>query len=107
MDGKKSNSLSGGGSDMIPGPWLIFGLCGQTMFFMRFLIQWIISEKKKKSIIPISFWYFSLGGAIILLIYSIYRKDPVFIIGQSIGFFIYCRNLFFIYREKKQQSNSL
>jgi len=61
--------------------WLIFGLFGQSFFFMRFLIQWIATEKKKQSVIPTAFWYFSLGGALLLLIYSIYRKDPVFIVG--------------------------
>jgi len=80
--------------------WLIFGLLGQAMFFMRFLIQWIASEKQKKSVIPVVFWYFSISGAVVLLIYSIYRRDPVFIIGQSVGFLIYTRNLYFIYRRR-------
>ncbi|NQT06667.1 MAG: lipid-A-disaccharide synthase N-terminal domain-containing protein [Candidatus Omnitrophica bacterium] len=83
--------------------WIIFGLCGQFLFFMRFLVQWIASEKKKKSVIPTSFWYFSLGGSLILLTYSIYRKDPVFILGQSLGFMIYARNLILIARHKEQQ----
>ena len=86
----------------MPKFWLIFGLLGQSMFFMRFLIQWIASEKQKKSVIPVIFWYFSISGAVVLLIYSIYRKDPVFIIGQSVGFLIYARNLYFIYRKRRR-----
>ncbi len=68
---------------------------------MRFLVQWLASEKAKKSVIPISFWYFSIGGALILLIYSIYRLDPVFILGQSTGLFIYLRNLILIKKYNK------
>ena len=81
--------------------WVSLGLLGQLCFFLRFFIQWIASEKKKKSTIPIAFWFFSIAGGIILLIYSIYRKDPVFILGQSMGILIYSRNLYFIYRKKK------
>ncbi|MDD5069827.1 MAG: lipid-A-disaccharide synthase N-terminal domain-containing protein [Candidatus Omnitrophica bacterium] len=80
--------------------WLIVGFLGQSLFFCRFLFQWIVSEKEKKSIIPVCFWYFSLGGGVILLIYSLYRRDPVFILGQSFGVLIYARNLYFIYRKK-------
>lgn len=80
--------------------WLILGLAGQFMFFMRFFIQWLASEKEKKSVIPVAFWYFSLGGSIILLTYAIHRKDPVFILGQSMGFLIYARNLILIARHK-------
>ena len=78
--------------------WLIFGLLGQLCFTMRFLIQWITSEKKRESVIPISFWAFSLTGSIILLIYAIYRQDPVFILGQAFGFTVYIRNLQLIYQ---------
>lgn len=81
--------------------WISLGLLGQLCFFLRFFIQWIASEKKKKSTIPIAFWFFSIAGGVILLIYSIYRKDPVFILGQSMGILIYSRNLYFIYRKKK------
>jgi len=69
---------------------------------MRFIIQWIKSEKEKKSVIPIAFWYFSLLGGTTLLSYAIYRQDPVFILGQSLGVFIYSRNLYLIYNEKKR-----
>ena len=81
--------------------WIILGLFAQFLFFMRFLVQWIVSEKKKQSTIPVSFWYFSIAGSVLLLIYSIYRKDIVFILGQSVGSFIYMRNLILIHRKEK------
>ncbi|OGK10859.1 MAG: lipid A biosynthesis protein [Candidatus Riflebacteria bacterium GWC2_50_8] len=81
--------------------WLIIGLIGQVMFSMRFILQWIASERHKKSVIPISFWYFSIAGSILLLAYSIHRQDPVFIIGQSLGCVIYFRNLVLIDRDKR------
>jgi len=81
--------------------WLAVGLLGQLLFSMRFLVQWIASEKQKKSIIPVSFWYFSIGGSFLLLAYAIKQKDPVFILGQSMGFVIYIRNLVLIDRDKR------
>ncbi|MGM0441613.1 MAG: lipid-A-disaccharide synthase N-terminal domain-containing protein [Elusimicrobiota bacterium] len=81
--------------------WLAVGFGGQVFFFLRFFVQWIISEKRGESVIPVIFWYFSLGGAALLLSYAIYRKDPVFIIGQSCGFIVYFRNLVLISRKKK------
>ena len=83
--------------------WLTIGFAGQACFFLRFLIQWIASERKKQSVIPLPFWYFSLAGGLILLAYAIYRKDPVFIAGQSTGVFIYMRNLHLISREKNEK----
>ncbi|MEM8793317.1 MAG: lipid-A-disaccharide synthase N-terminal domain-containing protein [Pseudomonadota bacterium] len=80
--------------------WICVGLGGQIMFMMRFLMQWVATEKARKSVIPISFWWLSIAGAAILLAYAIYRQDPVFILGQSLGFFIYTRNLWFIYQER-------
>lgn len=80
--------------------WLILGLFGQLCFTMRFVVQWIESERRKESIIPISFWIFSLMGSAILLTYAIYRKDPVFILGQAFGFAVYIRNLQFMIRAK-------
>jgi len=80
--------------------WLGLGLLGQFFFFLRFFSQWLVSEKRKESIIPISFWHFSILGGLLLLSYAIYRKDPVFILGQSLGIFIYSRNLYFICRKK-------
>ena len=84
--------------------WVIFGFIGQAMFTMRFFIQWIASEKRKQSVIPVSFWYFSLGGGLILLSYAIHRMDPVFILAYLPGNFIYFRNLYFVYRRKEPSS---
>lgn len=80
------------------GLWLIFGFLGQGFFSARFLVQWIYSERHKQSIVPIAFWFLSLGGSFALLAYAIHRKDPVFILGQSMGFLIYTRNLVLIRR---------
>lgn len=87
--------------------WLVFGFIGQAMFTMRFIIQWIASEKKKESVIPVSFWYFSLAGGLIVLFYAIHRMDPVFIIAYLPGNFIYLRNLYFIYKKKRIPSHSM
>lgn len=87
--------------------WVIFGILGQVIFALRFVIQWIASEKKKESYIPLLFWYLSLAGSIVLLTYSIYRKDPVFILGQSTGFVVYIRNLMLIYRKKAEDAAPL
>jgi len=81
--------------------WLILGFTGQAMFTMRFIVQWIASERKKESVIPVAFWYFSLGGGLIVLFYAIHRMDPVFILAYLPGNFIYFRNLWFIYKKKK------
>ncbi len=81
--------------------WIAIGFLGQFLFFLRFFVQWVASEKKKKSVIPLAFWYCSIGGGAILLAYAIYRKDPVFIAGQSCGVFIYARNLYLIYQNRK------
>ena len=76
--------------------WLAVGLLAQGCFFMRFFLQWLAAEKAKDSVIPLSFWYFSILGGVGLLAYSIHKKDPVFILGQSTGLFIYVRNLMLI-----------
>ena len=81
--------------------WLIIGFLGQIFFSARFILQWIYSEINKKSIIPLGFWFFSILGGITLLIYAIHRKDPVFIMGQATGLFIYARNLYFINKQHK------
>ena len=83
--------------------WLAVGLVSQVFFFLRFFVQWVVSEQKKESRIPVSFWYFSILGGVGLLLYSIYRKDPVFIAGQSMGILIYSRNLYFV--RKKSDEN--
>jgi|SRR5689334_13157914 lipid-A-disaccharide synthase-like uncharacterized protein len=80
--------------------WVVVGLSGQLLFSMRFLIQWIMSERARKSVMPVTFWYFSLAGGLVLLGYAIHRKDPVFIIGQSTGLVIYIRNLWLIHGNK-------
>ena len=84
--------------------WLVFGLAAQLCFFLRFLIQWIVSEKKKKSVIPVEFWYLSIVGGLGLLIYALQIRDIVFIFGQSGGLVIYIRNLMLVYNEKKNGS---
>jgi lipid-A-disaccharide synthase-like uncharacterized protein len=78
--------------------WLTIGLLGQALFSARFLVQWIASERLKRSVVPRAFWYFSVGGGVTLLAYAIYRRDPVFILGQGAGLFVYARNLWFIHR---------
>jgi len=82
--------------------WLIIGFAGQVCFSSRFLVQWLASERLKKSVIPNAFWYLSILGGMALLSYALYRKDPVFILGQSTGLLIYFRNLHFIRREAAQ-----
>ncbi len=82
--------------------WLIIGFAGQGLFSMRFLWQWITSERARRSVIPLAFWYFSLAGGITLFSYALYRMDPVFIVGQGAGIVIYSRNLYLIYREKQK-----
>lgn len=81
--------------------WTVVGFGGQAMFMMRFIFQWIASEKEKKSVVPEIFWVFSLGGGFILFIYAMHQGDPVFILGQGLGLFIYLRNMYFIWRHKK------
>ena len=78
--------------------WLSIGLLGQAMFSARFLVQWIASERRRRSVVPRAFWYFSVGGGLTMLAYAIYRRDPVFILGQGAGLFVYARNLWLIYR---------
>ena len=78
--------------------WLGIGLVGQGLFSARFLVQWLASERLKKSVVPTGFWYFSIGGGVSLLAYAIYRQDPVFILGQGAGLFVYARNLWFIHK---------
>jgi lipid-A-disaccharide synthase-like uncharacterized protein len=80
--------------------WVILGLVAQVLFTGRFLVQWLASERAKRSVVPVSFWYLSIGGSLLLLTYAIWRQDPVFILGQACGSFIYVRNLTFIYRDR-------
>jgi len=78
--------------------WLGVGLLGQAFFSARFLVRWIASERCQQSVVPVHFWYFSIGGGLTLLAYAIYRLDPVFILGQGAGLLVYARNLYFLRR---------
>ncbi|KEO54611.1 MAG: lipid A biosynthesis protein [Rhodobacteraceae bacterium] len=84
--------------------WVIFGLLAQLMFTGRFIVQWIASERQRDSVVPLAFWYFSLAGGLMLFSYAVYRKDPVFILGQSLGVFIYSRNLWLIYAKRRREA---
>ena len=81
--------------------WLALGFFAQALFASRFIVQWLASERAKASVVPVSFWYLSLGGALLLLAYAIHRRDPVFILGQSTGAIIYLRNLCLIRRSAR------
>ena len=83
--------------------WTAIGFLGQLFFSMRFIVQWIKSERVRQSVIPVAFWYFSVFGGATLLAYAIHREDPVFIIGQGAGLLIYARNLYFISRDRRQK----
>lgn len=80
--------------------WLGFGFVAQAMFFGRFLIQWIASERRKECVVPVGFWWLSIIGGVMLLAYAIHKKDPVFIAGSACGALIYLRNLYFIYAKR-------
>ena len=86
--------------------WLAVGFAGQALFSMRFIVQWLKSEREKKSVVPIAFWYFSLAGGAALLLYALHQADPVFILGQGLGLFIYLRNLWLIRREPQRAEAS-
>ena len=85
--------------------WVLLGFIAQGLFTMRFLVQWIASERAGRSVIPLAFWVFSIGGGVLLLLYALYRKDPVFIAGQAFGVFVYVRNLYFVMRERKTSAS--
>jgi lipid-A-disaccharide synthase-like uncharacterized protein len=80
--------------------WVAFGFTAQALFGARFLVQWIASERAGKSVVPFAFWLLSTGGGALMVIYALYRRDPVFILGQCLGLFIYLRNLQFVLRER-------
>jgi lipid-A-disaccharide synthase-like uncharacterized protein len=82
--------------------WLALGFLAQGLFTARFLVQWIASERAGRSVMPIAFWFFSIGGGLLLLIYALYRRDPVFILGQAFGVFVYARNLYFELRDRRR-----
>jgi lipid-A-disaccharide synthase-like uncharacterized protein len=79
-----------------PKIWIVIGFIGQALFSARFIIQWFVSERARRSIIPMAFWYFSLAGGAVLLTYALYKRDPVFIVGQGMGLIVYLRNLYLI-----------
>jgi len=80
--------------------WIAVGFAGQALFFMRFFLQWLVSEKAGQSVVPVTFWYFSVLGGLTLLVYALWRHDPVFILGQGAGLLIYARNLYFIHKKE-------
>lgn len=82
---------------------LVFGFVAQALFAARFIVQWVKSEIGRKSVVPVAFWYFSCAGGAMMLIYAIWRKDPVFMVGQAAGLVVYVRNLFLIHREKQAE----
>ena len=94
--------------------WVVLGFTAQAFFTMRFVVQWIASERARQSVIPVAFWFFSIGvvgqrsaqpgGGVLLLIYALYRRDPVFIAGQALGLVVYLRNLYFIIVNGRQTS---
>jgi lipid-A-disaccharide synthase-like uncharacterized protein len=86
--------------------WTVVGLTGQVLFFMRFIVQWWATERARRTVIPTSFWYFSIAGALVLLFYSFVRRDPVFIAGYFLAMFIYLRNLRFALKPDSQPSAS-
>lgn len=86
--------------------WVMVGLTGQLLFTARFLVQWFASEREKRSVIPVAFWYFSLAGGMVLFTYACWRGDRVFILGQSMGLVIYMRNLWLIHAERHRNAAS-
>src|ERR1700710_3079102 len=86
--------------------WVILGFVAQGFFTMRFVVQWIASERARKSVIPVAFWFFSIGGGLLLLGLALHRRDPVCIAGQARGLLVYIRNLYFIIVNGRQASAS-
>jgi lipid-A-disaccharide synthase-like uncharacterized protein len=86
--------------------WVLLGFLAQAMFTMRFVVQWIASERAGHSVIPTAFWIFSIFGGALLLVYALYRKDAVFIAGQAFSFFVYARNLYFVMRDRKTAASA-
>jgi lipid-A-disaccharide synthase-like uncharacterized protein len=89
-------------SEMSEQMWIAFGLVGQLVFTGRFVVQWLSSEREKKSVVPVAFWYLSIAGGVVLLVYAVHRQDPVFMLGQSLGLFVYLRNLQLIHRNRAE-----
>ena len=87
--------------------WVLLGFIAQAFFTARFAVQWLASERAGKSVIPQAFWWFSIGGGLLLLVYALYRKDPVFIAGQAFGVFVYVRNLYFVLRDRRNSATAV
>ena len=88
------------------GWWLLVGFGGQALFMGRFVLQWLASERRRRSVVPVSFWYLSIAGALVLLAYAAHRRDPVFVAGQALGVGIYVRNLRLIAHERARSSET-
>ena len=86
--------------------WVLLGFVAQFMFTMRFVVQWIASERAGRMVMPIAFWFFSIGGGVLLFAYSLYIRDPVFILGQGFGVFVYLRNLYFELRDRRREAQA-
>ena len=83
--------------------WAWVGVLAQLLFTARFVVQWIASERAGRSVVPLAFWLFSIGGGVLLLVYALFRRDPVFILGQAFGVWVYARNLDFVLRERRAE----
>src|SRR3954470_13487147 len=81
--------------------WVLLGVIAQISFTMRFVVQWLASEKAGRSVVPMAFWWFSISGGLLLFVYALYRRDPVFIVGQGLGVFIYIRNMQLVFKERR------
>jgi lipid-A-disaccharide synthase-like uncharacterized protein len=86
--------------------WLVFGVAAQLLFTARFVVQWIVSERLGKSVVPLAFWFLSMGGGTMLLVYGIVRREPIIILGQGLAVFIYLRNLMLIFRNRANGSDT-
>jgi len=86
--------------------WVAVGFIGQAIFSARFTVQWIASERARRSVVPLAFWFLSLAGGLTLLAYAIYKRDPVFITGQAAGLVVYSRNLYLIYRGRRPEDGA-
>ena len=87
--------------------WVLLGYAGQALFTMRFVVQWIATERARKSVIPVAFWFFSIGGGLLTLIYGLVKREPVIIIGQLASNIIYVRNLMLIFKHRASGSQTL
>jgi lipid-A-disaccharide synthase-like uncharacterized protein len=86
--------------------WVLLGFIAQAFFTARFAVQWLASERAGRSVIPLAFWWLSIGGGLLLFVYALYRKDPVFIAGQGFGVFVYARNLYFVLRDHRNSATA-